>query len=78
MYNMYDSSNSDSNSASSKKDPNVDKWVGKVLGDEEEIKEALKRLEDEPRDLNELQQVIFKLRKEDVHETTIASTKGYY
>jgi hypothetical protein len=56
----------------------VEKWKGKVLGGEMDIKDALERLGRDPKDLQELQKIIFQIRKEGVEATTADSLKSFY
>jgi len=44
------------------------KWYGKVLGTEEEIKAALRQMKNEPKDAMELQQTISAIRREQMKE----------
>lgn len=54
------------------------KWVGKVLGSEDDIKNALKELNREPKDTDELQTAIFAVRKREIEETARESAETGY
>ncbi len=45
------------------------KWEGKVLGSKSDIVAALKRLNREPKDVNELQDIILKIRRNEMNQT---------
>ena len=54
------------------------KWEGKVLGSENDIKKALVILNKEPKDAEELQAVISKIRKDEISQTSRDSRNSYY
>lgn len=54
------------------------KWVGKVLGSEEDIQTALEQLPREPKNADELQDIIFKVRKQKMEQIAQDSTETGY
>jgi hypothetical protein len=54
------------------------KWKNKVMGDESDIKQAIKRLNRPPVDAAELQREIGRIRKQELEETARDSKHSFY